>query len=32
MNKQIDGVSPELAKLLTGSMLKVWLGRVPFDW
>jgi hypothetical protein len=27
-----DGLSPELVKLLSGSMLKVWLGRVSFDW
>ena len=26
MNKPIDGLSPELDKLLSGSMLKVWLG------
>jgi hypothetical protein len=32
MNKPIDGLSPELDRLLSGSMLKVWLGRVSFDW
>jgi hypothetical protein len=32
MNKPIDGLSPELLKPLFGSMLKVWLGRVTFDW
>jgi hypothetical protein len=32
MNKPIDGLSPELVKGCYGSMLKVWLGRVTFDW
>jgi|HubBroStandDraft_6_1064221.scaffolds.fasta_scaffold120582_5 hypothetical protein len=32
MNKPIDGLSPELDKLLSGSMLNVWFRRVSFDW
>jgi hypothetical protein len=32
MNKPIDGLLPELDQFSTGSMLKVWLGRLSFDW